>query len=441
MNLLRLSWKNIAYKPLSTLLSILLFALGIGLISLMLLLQKQLQDNFEKNLAGVDLVIGAKGSPLQLILSSMYHIDAPTGNISLAEARPFLNPRHPLIGEAVPLAMGDSHQGYRIVGTTPNILDWYGASLAEGRLWERNFEVTIGAQVADALGLQLGDTFRSSHGFTNDEGMDLEHDDSFKVIGILAASGTVLDQLILTTPQSFWLVHEHEAGPAAMPAEETHDHAEGDEEDDHTHPDEAETAVAHSHDEIPKPLLEEDPEREITSLLLKFKARNYQALNMQRNINENTDLQAATPAIEINRLFSLLSTGEQVLRVLAIVIVFVSGLSIFISLFSSLRERRYELALMRVMGSGRGRVFLLIILEGVLLAIIGYVLGILLSHGGMQLVAGQMAESFRYQLDAWSFLREEGFLLIGALLIGFLASVLPALQASNTDIAETLTQG
>ena len=114
MNLLALSWKNLVNKPLSMLLSLVLFALGVGLISLLFLLNQQLQDKFDKNLAGIDLVVGAKGSPLQLILSSMYHIDAPTGNISIEEATPFLRPGHPLIKTAVPLSLGDSHKGYRI---------------------------------------------------------------------------------------------------------------------------------------------------------------------------------------------------------------------------------------------------------------------------------------------------------------------------------------
>ena len=149
MNLLQLSWKNLTFKPLSMLLSVVLFALGVGLISLLFLLNNQLEKNFEKNLAGVDLVVGAKGSPLQLILSSMYHIDAPTGNITLKEARPFLNPKHPLIKQAIPLSMGDSYRAYRIVGTTPEILEFYEAEVAEGKIWKSNFEVTIGASFAN----------------------------------------------------------------------------------------------------------------------------------------------------------------------------------------------------------------------------------------------------------------------------------------------------
>jgi putative ABC transport system permease protein len=413
MNLLGLSWKNLMHKPLSTTLSVLLFALGVGLISLLFLLEKQLEENFERNLAKIDLVIGAKGSPLQLILSSMYHIDAPTGNISLKEARPFLNPKHPLISRAIPLSMGDSYKGYRILGTEQKIVELYEAEISEGKIWEKNFEVTVGAAVAKELGLKLGDTFYSSHGFMDDE--DLAHDegDPFEIVGILAPSGSVIDQLLLTTTQSFWYVHEHE-------------------ESDH--------AAHGSHKVIPSPLIQEDSTKEITSLLLQFKGRNFQALNLGRNINENTDMQAATPAIEINRLFSLVNTGEQALRALAVVIIIVSAFSIFISLFSSLKDRQYELALMRVMGAKPNQLFVLVILEGLLLAILGYAIGILLSHGGMALFAGEIQEAYRYNFSAWTFLKEELYLLIGALVIGFVAAVIPAVQASRTDISETLAK-
>ncbi|MEL6832570.1 MAG: FtsX-like permease family protein [Bacteroidota bacterium] len=524
MNLLRLSWKNLTFKPLSMLLSITLFALGVGLISLLFLLQHQLQDKFEKNLAGVDLVIGAKGSPLQLILSSMYHVDAPTGNVELGAVKPFLNPKHPLIERAIPLSMGDSYRTFRIVGTTNDILDMYQAELAEGKAWERNFEVTIGSKVARDAGLRMGDSFSSSHGFLEDDNLGHDHTD-FKVVGILKTSGTVLDQLILTTNQSYWLTHEHGTAPApASPQEEEadehdhegHDHGDeddheghdheghdhGDEHDHeghdhegHDHDDEHDHEghdheghdhgdehdheghdheghdheghdhgdehdhEGHDHDDehdheghdheghdhgeehqgaIPKPLMEEPAEKQITAVLVQFKGRNYQALNMQRSINENTEMQAATPAIEINRLYSLMDSGEQALRILAIVIIIVSALSIFISLLSSLRERKYELALMRVMGSSHSRLFLLILFEGLILALLGWALGFLVSHGSMQIFAQQLAEAYGYDFSGWIFLPQEWLVLFGSLALGILAAILPAMKAGQTDISETL---
>ena len=218
-------------------LSLVLFALGVGLISLLLILNKQLQDQFEKNLAGINLVVGAKGSPLQLILSSMYHIDSPTGNIPIKSAKALMNPKHPLIDQAIPLSMGDSHQGYRIIGSTYDLVNLYEGKVGDGKLWAKDMEVTIGATVADKLGLKLGANFYSSHGLIIDD--NLVHDDApaFKVAGIFQPTGSVLDQLILTNTQSIWKVHdshEHEEG-AAQEDHDGHDHSdhEGHDHDDH----------------------------------------------------------------------------------------------------------------------------------------------------------------------------------------------------------------
>lgn len=429
MNLLTLSWKNIINKPLSMLLSLVLFALGVGLISLLFLLDKQMGEKFEKNQAEIDLVIGAKGSPLQMILCSMYHVDAPTGNVSIKEIRPFLNPKHPLIKTAIPLSLGDSHKGYRIVGTTHQILDLYQAEIGEGLIWKNNFEVTIGAGVAEDLGLKIGHEFSSSHGFVLDD--NLKHDDAppFKVKGILKPTGSVIDQLILCTSHSIWEVHDHDHGAAN--SEQDAANSEQDSVDSH---------AGHHHHEAPKALIDE-VDKDITSLLIQFKnKKGYQALNMARSINENTDLQAASPAIEINRLYDNIGVGTDALTMLAYIIIFVSGLSIFISLFSSLKERKYELALMRVMGSSRSKLFLLIVLEGLILAVLGYILGIALSHIGMEVLAKFMKESYRYTFSGMQFLPKELWLLAGALLIGFVAAIIPAIQASNTDISETLAK-
>ena len=175
MSVLKLAWKNLTNRPLSMLLTLVLFALGVGLTSLLLLLNKQLTDKFEKNLAGVDVVLGAKGSPLQLILCNMYHVDVPTGNISLHSARPFLNPRHPILKQSVPLSLGDSYKTYRIVGTLHDFVSLYGGQIAEGKLWNAPMETTIGATVAARTGLKIGDIFASNHGLTMDGD---EHEDA-----------------------------------------------------------------------------------------------------------------------------------------------------------------------------------------------------------------------------------------------------------------------
>ncbi|NND30943.1 MAG: FtsX-like permease family protein [Saprospiraceae bacterium] len=438
MNTLALSWKNLINRPLSMTLSVILFALGVGLISLLLLLNSQFEEKFEKNLAGIDLVVGAKGSPLQLILCNMYHIDNPTGNIDIKDAQAFLRPGHPLISEAIPLSLGDNYRNFRIVGTTHSLVELYQAKIAEGQLFEHHFDVTIGADVARALSLKLGDTFFSAHGFDHSADFEHESEQPFRVAGILAPSGAVIDQLILTTTPTIWMVHEHETAPAPAQEEPDHDHDEDghDHEHDHeAHQDHAADLTAYS-----EPLLSY-PDKQITSILLKFKNRNFQTLNMQRNINQNTPLQAATPAIEINRLFSMMGVGMDTLKMLAWVIVFVSGLSIFISLLGSLKDRKYELALMRVMGAGRAKLFLLILFEGLLIACLGYVIGICLSHLSIELLATKMQDAYRYSISGKIFLKEEGWLLAGCLLVGFVSALLPAFQAFRTDISDTLSEG
>jgi putative ABC transport system permease protein len=456
MTALKLAWRNLTDRPLSMLLTLTLFALGVGLTSLLLLVNKQMTDKFEKNLAGVDVVVGAKGSPLQLILCNMYHVDVPTGNISLKSARPFLNPRHPLIKKSVPLSIGDSYKTYRVVGTIPDFVDLYKGQIAEGKLWDTPMQTTIGATVAAKTGLKIGDSFSSNHGLTTDGD---EHDAAkFTVVGIFAPSGTVLDQLILTASESTWRVHDHHEeeisdskdskisnSSDSKSADAEKEHAEH---SDHDHEAQAHAPLQTSNLKLqtnetdPRTrLLTADSSKQITALLLQFKARNVQTLNFQRNLNENTDMQAATPALEINRLFEMMGVGESALKALASVIVIVSGLSIFIALFNSLRERRYELALLRVMGSGRERLFLLIVLEGLLLSFMGFIIGIVLSHGAMQVLGKYMSDAYRYTFSGKIWLAEEWGLLAGALGIGFLAAIIPAFSAYKTDISKTLAKG
>ena len=254
MNLLKLSWKNLFAKPLSTLLTLVLFALGVGLIIFLILFNKQLQNKFESNLADIDLVIGAKGSPLQMILCNMYHIDNPTGNIKIEEAKAFLNPKHPLIAKAYPLSLGDSHKGFRIVGTIHDYINLYGGEIAEGKTWGHHAETVIGAAVAKRTGLSIGDTFLSNHGLSQD--VDLNHGDHpFKVVGILKPTDAVLDQLILTSSETIWDVH-------GSHVEDTKDQTE----DEHAGHDHSE----HDHGENEIDFLLQNPDKDITSLLVQF---------------------------------------------------------------------------------------------------------------------------------------------------------------------------
>lgn len=414
MNLLLLSWKNLTYKPLNLLMSLVLFGLGVGLITFLILVDRQLEEKKDNNLAGIDLVIGAKGSPLQLILCAMYHVDNPTGNIRIGDAKAFMRPEHPLIATAVPVSVGDNYQNYRIVGTTPAYLDLYEATIAQGRIWEALYEVVIGASVANDLGLKLGDEFQSSHGLVT--GFDT-HEGAFKVVGILASTNSVIDQLILCNTPSIWAAHDDHGGPEIDSVAGGHE--------------------AHSYD-LTKPLYEFE-DQEITALLVRYKMRNFQTISLPRNINENTPFMAAPPPILINSFYDQLGVGIEAIQYLAYAIAVVSGLSLFIFLYSSLKERKYELALMRVMGGSSAQLFFLVLLEALIIAIWGYLIGLLLSHGGMELLGGFLKENFRYEFSGWKFYPLEWIVFGVAVLVAFLVAVGPAIQASRTDISETLS--
>ncbi len=412
MILLALAWRNLLFRPWTTLLSLVLAALGAGLISLILLLNWQLEQQFDRNLAGINLVIGAKGSPLQLMMSSMYHISSPTGNVPLDAVKPFLNPEHPYISLGVPLSLGDSYRGRRIVGTRPAFLELYGARLAAGNMWTEVMDVVAGATAARELNLQLGDTFSSSHGLIEDD--DLTHRDApeFRVTGVLAPTGTVADLVLLTPSESLWAVHD---------AHEAHG-------DDHA----AQPAYR-----VTGPLTQYS-EKAITSVLLRFRGTSVAGLNMQRSINENTEMQAVTPSIQLAELYATMGQGEEVLRQLGYVVVGVSILSIFIGLYASLDRRRGELALLRSLGAGPGKLFGLLLLEGTITAAAGAVLGLLASHFGLFLIARYFSETYRYDFRALVFLPEEGGLLLGSLIVGALAAAVPAWRASRTDVHRTL---
>ncbi|SFE03753.1 ABC transporter permease [Spirosoma endophyticum] len=419
MNLFRISWSNLRDKPLSSFLSGLLMTFGITIISLLLLLNKQLDDQFRKNIKGIDMVLGAKGSPLQLILSSIYQIDSPTGNIPLEEAERLT--RNPMIKTAIPLSMGDNYRSFRIVGTNKKYLEHFGATVAQGTLFQKDLDVVIGPRVAAVAGLKLGDTFSGSHGL--DAEGEVHADTKYKVVGILNATNTVADQLILTPISSVWAIHEHheehnEVGEAHETGEE---HEAGDK---HEH-----EADEHHDDEAP---------REITSMLIKF--RNPMGMMLARGINSNSKLQAALPNIEINRLFSLLGVGVETLRGLAIVIMLISGISVFVSLYNSLKERRYEMALMLSMGATRAQLFGMLVLEGLVLSLIGFVLGILFSRIGLWLFSSSVSEDYHYNLAAFGILPEEWILLGVAILIGLLAAALPALGVYRMNISRTLAE-
>ena len=414
MNMLRLSWANLKADRLSTALSIMLLAIGVGMVAFVMVVSQQLTDRFNRDIRGIDMVVGAKGSPLQLILSAVYQMDSPTGNIPLSEVKRLQ--KHPLVKYSIPLAYGDSYQGYRIVGTEEKYLEHYDAQFATGNVWTKDFEAVIGSETAENLNLKLGDHFHGSHGLVDD--MHVHEEEAYHVSGILKPTGTVVDRLILTNIGSVWHIH----GEHGDAEEAAHDH-EG-----HDHGDDVHEGHAHE---------PEDDSREITALLIKFK-NPMAMMQLPRHVNTNTNMQAALPAIEVNRLYQLLGVGFTTLQIIGALIMVIAAISVFISLLNSLKDRKYELALMRSLGASPFKLFSMVILESLLLCIIGYSAGIALGRIGLLLMARLGEEQMQMSLTGNGFTMEEVWLLPVTLIIGLIAALIPAFQAYRTDISSVL---
>jgi len=409
MNLGILVWSYLKAKPLNTALNIVLLALGIAVMVVLILFGRQVEEKIQSNARGIDLVIGAKGSPLQLILCNIFHIDFPTGNINLAEAEKIA--RHRLVKKAIPMALGDSYQAYRIIGTNRDYPALYNAKLQDGKWFEKELEVTLGANVAAITGFVVGNTFASAHGLSAGGHEHEEH--NFVVTGIMQRTGSVLDNLILTSVESVWKVHD-----LAI------DYVAG---EDSTH------AVSGL---VPS-IAAGDSTKEITALLVQYRSP-VGAIQLPRFVNQQSSLQAASPAFESARLFTILGVGVDALLVLAYVLIFISALSIFIALYNSLKERRFDLAVMRTMGATRRKLVVTILAEGTSLTLAGTLAGIILGHVAVGITAVTIEEIQKAGITSQAFYQQEWIILAGSLLLGVLCALLPALQAYRTDISKVL---
>ena len=416
MNIWKISIRNIKAKPLYTLLSILMLSMSIALLLAIQQLKTSFQYQIENNLGDIDLVVGAKGSPLQLVLSSVLHLDNPTGNISYSEAKTL--GKNPMIEKAVPIAYGDNYKGFKIVGTTPEFVTFYDAEIKEGNTVQRPFEVVLGHAVADQLDLSIGDTFQSSHGLVENT-IDV-HDDEFTVVGIYKPTQKVIDRLIVSNLESVWHVHDHdhEDAHASENDEETHhddyEHEHGDHEDhehehhddgdhedhehEHVHNDNHEDHEHdhgdedHDHEHGHHDHEDEHEDKEITSLLISFK-NPMALLTMPRVINSDTNMQAAIPKFELNRLYEFTGIGFKTVSWIAYIILIISGMTIFISLYKMIKERAFDLALLRTYGASNFQLIKMVSYEGFTIVFVAFVIGLLLTKISLYLLFNYLVAS------------------------------------------------
>ena len=372
--------------------SILLMILGVTIITLSVLVNQITKNTFTKNNPDLDVVVGAKGSPLQLVLSSIHHIDIPTGNISYKNAKKIM--KHPAIKFGVPISLGDNFQNYRIVGTDKKFLKLYDAELEIGSMWEKPMQSVIGSNVANFTKLKIDKFFVGSHGLI-DTG-DIHSEQPYKVVGILKKTGTILDNLIITSLDSVWNLHSNQ-----------------------------------------NDILKNSDNLEVTALLLKYKNKT-SVFSFPRLINKNTSMQAASPNLEISKLFKLTGGAHKIINYLSIIIVSLSFAGILFTLLNNINERKYDLAILRTLGFTRERIFSIILIEGMTISILGSFIGLILggivykcieffSLLGRNIVTGQL--DFIYEiLTIW-------FVI---LIISFLTCLIPCIKVYKQNIRNTL---
>jgi putative ABC transport system permease protein len=403
VNLARLTLSDLRARALSTTLNVVVLALAIATVILVLLVSRQLEERLERDAAGIDLVIGARGSATQLVLSALYELDEPPGEMPAVDAQ-----RLSLdlaVRTAIPIALGDNYWGYRIVGTTHAYPSHYGARLHDGRLWQAPFEAVLGADVAARMSAGIGSTFEAAHGVRGSR-QQLHENSKYKVVGVLAHTGTVVDRLVLTDVASIARSHaiEAEADESALVTEPPVE------------------------DALP-----------VTALLVKCISTEA-ATSFANRINSEATLQATAPAAELDRLFRFIGVGREVLWGFAILLVLSAGVSSFIALYDALTEHRQELAIMRVLGAGPRKLMALLLMEGVGLAAAGAALGLMLGHVFTSALGVALTHAQHVSVTGWTWYPAELWVVALALAVGLAAAILPAWRARGIDIAATLAR-
>ncbi|MFO1308223.1 MAG: FtsX-like permease family protein [Burkholderiales bacterium] len=416
-------------RPLATALVVALAAIGIGIATLTLLVSHELEGRMTRDARGIDLVVGAKGSPLQLVLAGVYHADVPPGNVPYASlARLRANPK---VASAIPLALGDSVRGFRIVGTEPALVEHYGASLAEGAMFDAPMQAVIGSEAARATGLRVGASFAGTHGLAEGGG---EHEaEPYRVVGVLAPTGSVVDRLVLTPVESVWDVHEtHRAPPRPTPGVAlANGNGRGKGGDGSPTPPAGAGGQPGGH------AADADADRELTMILVRY-ASPIAAASLPREINQSSALVAASPAYETARLFTVFGVGLDLVRAFAAILVGASVLLLFVALAQALEERRYDLAILRALGARRRDLVRVLVVESVALAAAGAVIGLALGHAAAATIGWWLPAAAPLAGAAARPVAAEGVVVGLALAGGILAACWPAWRASRLDVAATL---
>ncbi len=501
MSLLQIAWRNFCHRSLSSILTTLSLALGVGLVALVLSVYGVITEAFTRNASvGYNLVVGPKGSPLQLTLNSVYYLSQPIENLPYTEYMEFFSQAEraemverfggdsqlatrggryaPYVagGYAIPLALGDYFGEYRVVGTTPDFFEKlrHGSNVDEeftfsaGRALKEfspehgYFEAVVGSRVANDMNVGLGDKFYPTHGDPTGHGHDL----GFTIVGVMDPTGTPNDRAAFVNLEGFYLMDGH-----AKPIEEDEEEAET--EEDAASDDSQSAEEPSADDEAAKrgengvhlvrteseesPLGDQPadqskqsaspgdyrllsiPEREVTSILIRNGNLMF-APAMQNAINELPWSQAAAPIGEINKLMNLI-VGPLLTALLIITLItcVVAAVGILVAIYNSMNDRRRDIAVMRALGARRGTVTSIILCESGLIAVIGGALGWFLAHFAIWCYSGRIEDQTGVQIHLWTMSSYEWAIFPLVVLLALLAGFLPAWTAYRTDVGSNLS--
>ena len=445
MLVLDLALKSLRNRAFSTSLTVGSIALSVALLVGVENVRVGMRESFSNTISQTDLIVGTKGGTIQLLLYSVFGMGASTENVSWEAYRQWAD--HPAVAWTIPYSLGDSHRGFRVIGTNEDFYRHYRyrggqeIALAEGRASENLYDVTLGADVASELNYSLGDEIAVTHGL-GEVGFLVHDHMPFTVVGVLAKTFTPVDRAIYVTLEGMEAIHWEDGAPPASDDGHVHDEAEAAPADDgHAH----DEAVAdpeddgHAHDEADFSI--EDVEiTQVTSFFVGTTDRR-DVLQLQREINDFEDepMMAVIPGVALNEMWRGLGYAETGLRLISIFVVLVGLLGMLVSLYTSLNERRREMAILRAVGAGPSRIVALLVLESVCLAAAGALAGLVLVY--VLLSAGQsLVEA---QAGLFIPIRPPGsveLLFLGAVVTaGFLMGFVPALKAYRTALHDGLT--
>jgi len=445
--------RSLAARKLSTIFTSLSVAVAVALMLVLLMMRDSGRAAFERGSGNMHLLLSADSDPLTAILNSVFLAAPPRRPIEHAKFEQ-LAMRAPW-EFFIPTQIGDSYQGLPVFATTGEFFTKFKPDpvepwkLQSGRFFDKNFEIVLGSRAAQETGLKPGDKISLTHGMpktraqlqeegiTGDVPAPHVHDEyKFEVVGILEPTGGAHDRALMTGITGAWILHahdrrekaEHEKDAAEANKEEGHDHA-----DEHDHEHEALTTEA---DLI-------DSDRKITGVYARVMTRPGSDSSAMipvvfAQMRADPTITVAQPTQEIDKLFRIVGSVDQILIAMAAVVAASSGISILLALYNSMEQRRRQIAVLRVLGASAGRIFRLVLAESLILGAIGAAFGVAVALIGAQIVASEMKARLGLVIEPSIAPLMGVYVVVGAILLAGIAGLLPAIVAYRTSVAKNL---